>query len=256
MKEVTKKHQLHHVVENELNAVQEAHQLVMKDILLNSNKTNLKSMNEKMTDEHSNHANVLKEILQKHDLHHVVQKDVLELHSSTGVVVDNISDRFKKIEQDMEVAKDSQQKEGKEGGSKSDENDLDHPMDRYSFSNDKNFISHLEEEIKSLKESIRTTKDANAKQIDDMSTTIKTLKAEKDELKNENVSLVNQIDLLKIDKDRVEKHCEEIHIELTSAVEESNRLRQERLEMTTEHAKQMGKFLTHVLICALSFPNF
>ena len=121
MKEMAKKHELHHVVVNELHQAQVAHHATMKELL--GTPVALSEVNAAMHQAHATHAALLKEILNKHELHPVARQEILGLHSSTGVVVGNIAERSEKVAAKIRVARALQseiQREMKEEEEKKD----------------------------------------------------------------------------------------------------------------------------------------
>ena len=125
MKEMTKKHELNHVVVNELHQAQVAHHATMKELL--GTPVALSEVNAAMHQAHATHAALLKEILNKHELHPVARQEILGLHSSTGVVVGNIAERSEKVAAKIRVARALQseiQREMKEEEEKKDGGDV------------------------------------------------------------------------------------------------------------------------------------
>ena len=100
---MTKKHNMHHVVANELHFAQSQHHNVMSELLLNPKARDLHHVTEDLKVEHNRHANLLKEIVDKHELHHEAKNDILGVHHSAGVVVENIVERSQEMQNEVNV---------------------------------------------------------------------------------------------------------------------------------------------------------
>ena len=229
MQEMTKKHALHHIVANELHTSQSKHHQVMTELLLNPSNRDLRHVTSDMKVEHDQHAALLLEIIHKHQLHHVIKNDILNVHHSNGLVVENIAERSEDVGQEINIKRHEEiaasraaaagggvaGSDQKEGGGSSTKNDSGGTtMNGHEETAFAVMIDEKNLELAAEKEKVKTTQ------------------SELEKVKKE-------MDLLGVDKKRIEKHVEELHVELTATTEETNRLRTERLEILEKNKKEM-----------------
>ena len=239
---MTKKHNMHHVVANELHFAQSQHHNVMSELLLNPKARDLHHVTEDLKVEHNRHANLLKEIVDKHELHHEAKNDILGVHHSAGVVVENIVERSQEMQNEVNVRRRMNQ-ERNQAMSKEQDNNEDNQegqkreggRNQLMFTNNNNnttALSFLGDRLEQEKEKVEVI----SIQLENEQEKVRVAEAKTEIITKENI-------LLKNDKERQEKHIEEIHVELTASTEETNRLRTERLELLETHQKEsIGTF--------------